>query len=72
MDGTIVISVVENGYSDEVVFSFGLETGAPLYEVQHGCTLRVWVFLGAPSISRANLERIMTYHGGPELRELRT
>ena len=48
----------------------GLETKPVSYEEGHGPTLRVWVFMGVPSHCRASLERIITYHGGPELREL--
>ena len=42
------------------------------YEVVHGATLRVRVFAGVTSDSRAHLECIVTYHGDPEAPELRT
>ena len=40
------------------------------YQVVHGPTLLVRVFMGVSSRSRAYLERIMTYRGDTELREL--
>ena len=42
------------------------------YEVVRGATLRVLVFTGVTSDSRARLECIITYHGDPEAPELRT
>ena len=50
----------------------GLETKPVFYNVEHGSTLRVRVFMGVTSDSRAHLERIMTHHGDPEVPELRT
>ena len=50
----------------------GFETKPVYYEVVHGATLRVRVFTGVTSDSRAHLECIVTYHGDPEAPELRT
>ena len=52
--------------------AIGFETKPVYYEVVHGATLRVRVFTGVTSDSRAHLECIVTYHGDPEAPELRT
>ena len=55
-----------------VASSDGFETKPVYYEVVHGATLRVRVFTGVTSDSRAHLECIVTYYGDPEAPELRT